>query len=72
MSNGYGAAPREEVEQAVKALQESGIEFRGPFRSSKGDLIVIGDKILMLSEVLELFSKGRLNRQGILDFLLNK
>lgn len=68
MSNGTGARRRDEAERAVRALQESGIEFRGPFTSSKGDLIVIGHKILMVHEVLELDSKGKLNPAGIQDF----
>lgn len=64
MSQASGAR-RDELARALKALQESGIEFRGPFETSKGELLVIEDKALMLFEVLELFSKGQLNRDGI-------
>lgn len=55
----------DEVAYALDLLEESGIKFCGPFSSSKGEILVIEDKILMLFEVLELFSKGELNRDGI-------
>ncbi len=55
----------DEVAHALDFLEESGIEFCGPFSSSRGEILVVEDKILMLLEVLELFSKGQLNRDGI-------
>jgi len=64
MSQASGAQ-RDELSRALKALHESGIEFRGPFETSKGELVVVEDKALMLFEVLELFSKGQLTRDGI-------
>jgi hypothetical protein len=65
MSQSGSGAQRDELSRAFKALHESGIEFRGPFVTSKGELILIEDKALMLFEVLELFSKGQLNRDSI-------
>jgi hypothetical protein len=56
---------RDELSRALKALRESGLEFRGPFETSQGELVVIEDKALMLYEVLELSSKGQLTRDGI-------
>jgi hypothetical protein len=64
MSQASGA-PRDELSRALKALQESGIEFRGPFYTSKGEIFLIEDKALMSFEVLDLFSKGHLNLDGI-------
>ena len=55
----------DEVAHTLDFLEESGIKFRGPYSSSRGEILVIEDKILMLFEVLELFSKGQLNRDSI-------
>jgi hypothetical protein len=55
----------DELARALDFLEELGIKFRGPYSTSKGEILVIEDKILMLFEVLELFSKGQLNRDGI-------
>jgi hypothetical protein len=55
----------DELAHALNSLKELGIEFRGPFSTSKGEIVVIEDKILMLFEVLDLFSEGQLNRDGI-------
>lgn len=60
---------REELARAIKSLRESEIKFCGPFASSKGELIVIEDTILTVYEVLELFSKGQLNRDSIRKLL---
>jgi hypothetical protein len=55
----------DELARALDFLKELGIKFRGPYSTSKGEILVIEDKILMLFEVLELFSKCQLNRDGI-------
>jgi hypothetical protein len=65
MPQAGSGAQRDELARALKSLQESGIEFRGPFYTSKGEIFVIEDKALMLFEILELFSKGQLTRDGI-------
>lgn len=68
MSEGNGARERDELARALESLQESGIEFRGPIPTSKGEVMLIGDKILTVPEFLDLFSNGQLNGDGILGF----
>ena len=60
----------DELGRALKSLEKLGIASRGPFSTSKGEIVVIEDKILLLSEVLDLFSQGRLNRDGIRELCL--
>lgn len=59
MSPTDGSAQYDDLARAMNALDEAGIEFFGPSGSSKGDLFVIGDRILRLSEIFELSSKGQ-------------
>lgn len=59
----------DELTRALTSLKELGGEFRGPFVTSKGEIVVVEGTILMLSEVLELFSEGQLNRAGIRNLL---
>jgi len=72
MSQSGSGTQRDELSRALKALHESGIEFRGPFETSKGELIVVEDKVLMLFEVLDLFAKGQLTRDGIRSFQFSR
>jgi hypothetical protein len=72
MSQSGSGAQRDELSRALKVLQDAGIEFRGPFETSKGELIVVEDKVLMLFEVLDLFAKGQLTRDGIRNFQFSR
>jgi hypothetical protein len=67
--NDVHRAERDQLARVTESLRESGINFRGPYTSSRGQLIVIEDTILTVSEVLELFSMGLLNRDGIRNLL---
>jgi hypothetical protein len=62
-------AEADQLARAIESLRESGIKFRGPYASSRGQLIAIEDTILTVYEVLELFSRGQLNRDGIRNLL---
>ena len=72
MSQSGSGAQRDELSRALKALHDAGIEFRGPFDTSKGELIVVEDKVLMLFEVLDLLAKGQLTRDGIRNFQFSR
>lgn len=68
-----GNARHDELARAMDALGGAGIEFLGPFASLKsGELFVIADRIVTLSEVLELLSKGQLNRDGVRNLLSSR
>jgi hypothetical protein len=68
MSNEWQRA--DELALAMDALDGAGIEFFGPFSSLKnGEHFVIADRIVTLTEVLELISKGQLNRDGVRNLL---
>jgi hypothetical protein len=60
---------RNKLAAALQALETAGIPFRGPFASSRGDLIQVEDTILRTSELVELFAKGQLSAQGIRAFV---
>lgn len=72
MSEDNGARDRDELARALKSLQESGIEFRGPIPTSKGEVMLVGDKILTVAEFLDLFARGQLNGDGIRGFQSEK
>jgi hypothetical protein len=60
----------DEIRRALRSLKDSGIDFRGPFLTSKGELVQVEDKLLKVAELLELFSRGQLTHEGIRNFLL--
>lgn len=69
MSQMDGNSRYDDLAHAVEALDKAGIEFFGPFASSKGEIFVMEGMVLTLPEVLELSSKCQLNRDGILNVL---
>ena len=60
----------DELTRALRSLKDSGVDFRGPFLTSKGELIQVEDQLLKVAELLELLSRGQLNHEGICNFLL--
>ncbi len=57
------------VIDVVKALQRSGLSFRGPFRTPKGRVIfIIEDHILTEVELVQLLDAGNLDRDRVLAF----
>jgi hypothetical protein len=60
----------DELREALKSLKASGIDFRGPFLTSKGELVQVEDQLLKVAELLELFSRRQLNRKGIRNVLV--
>jgi hypothetical protein len=61
---------RDELRRALRSLKDSGLDFRGPFVTSKGELVQVEDQLLKVAELLELFSRGQLTHEGIRNFLL--
>lgn len=51
-------------------MKDSEIEFRGPFLTSKGELVQVEDQLLKVAELVELFSRRQLTREGIRNFLV--
>ena len=62
-------ARRDDLKQSLISLKDSGISFRGPFLTSKGELVLVEDQILKVAELVELFSSGQLTRERIRNFL---
>jgi hypothetical protein len=62
-------ADREKLREALESLKKAGVAFRGPFSSSKGELVVVESAILRATEVVELFTAGKLTREGIQEYL---
>jgi hypothetical protein len=60
---------RAQLLAALKALKEAKMEFRGPFASSKGTVVVVENTILRKSELIDLYTGGQLTREGIRKFL---
>ena len=54
---------------ALRSLEERGISFHGPYATSRGELIQVEDQILKATELIELFERGELTREGIRSFL---
>lgn len=62
-------ADLDQVRAALHALTQAGIAFRGPFASSRGNIIVVEKTILWQSELLDLYARGQLTREGIQKLL---
>ncbi|HXP68617.1 MAG TPA: hypothetical protein VOA88_04985 [Candidatus Dormibacteraeota bacterium] len=60
----------DELREALKSLKASEIDFRGPFLTSKGELVQVEDQLLKVAELLELYSRRQLTREGIRNFLV--
>jgi len=57
--------PSDPVADAVAALHKAGLQFKGPFATSKGTLIQVEDQILTVQEVLDLRAKNNLTSNGV-------
>jgi len=65
-----GAGESREITAALRSLQRQEISFRGPISSPTGHRIVlVGNQILMETEIIELWKQGKLNLDGIGEFL---
>ena len=54
------------VDAVIDSLRTQGIAFRGPFRTAgKRTVFVIESCILLESELVDLFTQNKLNRDGI-------
>jgi hypothetical protein len=54
------------IDAAINSLRIQGIAFRGPFRTAgKRTVFVVEDCILLESELVDLFTQNKLNRDGI-------
>jgi len=54
------------IDTVIYSLRIQGIAFRGPFHTeSKGTVFVVGNSILLESELVELLAQDKLNRDGI-------
>jgi hypothetical protein len=60
----------DELREALKSLKASEVDFRGPFLTPKGELVQVEDQLLKVAELLELFSRRQLTREGIRNFLV--
>lgn len=60
---------RAQLQAALNALKKAGLEYRGPFTSSKGNLIAVENTLLRQSELIDLYSRGLLTHEGIRKFV---
>jgi predicted deacetylase len=58
----------ERLKAALQSLQECGTSIHA-YATPRGELITIENQILTDSEVIDLFEKGELTREGIWKFL---
>jgi hypothetical protein len=58
-----------QVRAALLALADRGLEFSGPFETSKGIFILVENHILKQSELLDMFAHGELSRESIQNLI---